>query len=316
MGLNFRRLFRRQPRSRAEIAGSFFSAARAASRSHDATIASFRDAEAFGWHVLPVHFYSPVPQLDALDEAVWERRYDALPGIAWSEDDARDTLHALGRYGPEIRALIDRKAPGFDESNRSFTGSDGWLLYAIVRARRPKRIIEVGSGMSTAIALHALEANGGGAFTAIEPFPNDMVTELARRQRIDLVVQPVQAVAYQVFEQLEAGDILFIDSSHVSKIGSDVNFEILQVLPRLKPGVMIHFHDIFLPYEYPESWVRDLHLFWNEQYLLAAFMAFNSDFRTYARSAVLAEEPYAASYCEAFGELARPGGSFWIERVR
>lgn len=301
---------------RTAIANKVFEAAREASETHDATIHVFKDSEAFGWHLFPAHFYSPLPNISGLDSAVWQQRFDALPGIQWPEDAARRTLTVLGLCGPEIRDLVALGAQGFDDGNTSFSGSDAALLYAIVRARRPRRMVEIGSGNSTAIALHALAANGTGTFTAIEPYPSAMVQGLADAGRITLVADFVQKVPYDVFTALDAGDILFIDSSHVSKIGSDVNHEILQILPRLKPGVMIHFHDIFLPGEYPESWVRDLHLFWNEQYVLAAFMAFNSDFRTYARSAILGDEPYAALYADAFGEPARPGCSFWIERVR
>jgi hypothetical protein len=117
-----------------------------------------------------------------------------------------------------------------------------------------------------------------------------------------------------VFERLEAGDILFIDSSHVVKTGSDVNYLFLEVLPRLKPGVVIHVHDIFLPHEFPKAWVMDLHLFWTEQYLLQAFLTHNAEFE------VLFANAYMGARHQTEMQRTFPrsqwwgGGSFWLRR--
>jgi hypothetical protein len=138
----------------------------------------------------------------------------------------------------------------------------------------------------------------------------------------NLLVTAVQDVPFSVFESLDRGDILFIDSSHVLKIGSDVQFEFLEILPRLRAGVHIHIHDIFIPQEYPESWIREHRWFWSEQYLLEAFLAFNQSFEiTWAGRYMHVRYPERlrsafSSYAESdrTGERNWPA-SFWMERV-
>ena len=118
------------------------------------------------------------------------------------------------------------------------------------------------------------------------------------------------------FLQLEENDILFVDSSHVSKVGSDVNYEILEILPRLKPGVLVHLHDIFLPFEYPKRWIKELNIFWNEQYLFHAFMAFNCEFQVVWAGSWMHwkyPEKLTAAFPSYDPALTQPG-SFWIQR--
>ena len=208
---------------------------------------------------------------------------------------------------------------------------DAFILHALIRDLKPKRIIEIGSGFSTMIAGDALRKNEeDGAepchFTAIEPYPNPSV-----RAGIDgvteLVEKKVQDVPVERFEELGPNDILFIDSSHVLKVGSDVYYEFLEILPRIQSGVYVHVHDIFLPWDYPRSWIVDKQRFWNEQYLLQAFLACNTDFEVLWGSAFMRRRhPDAVAKCfdtfppkwwnDEMDPAARGGASFWIQRVR
>jgi hypothetical protein len=150
--------------------------------------------------------------------------------------------------------------------------------------------------------------------TCIEPYPAPFLQDGFPGMG-DLIAKRVQEVPFDFFQQLEENDILFIDSSHVSKCGSDVNYELLEVVPRLKPGVIVHVHDIFLPGEFPREWMREQLLFWNEQYLLHAFLAFNADFE------VLLMNNYLGKYHGDALKAALPssnwwgGGSFWFRRM-
>ena len=160
--------------------------------------------------------------------------------------------------------------------NGSFDSVDGEVLYCLVRHLKPHRVVEIGSGWSTLLTAQALRKNNGPCyFEAIEPYPNSMVR--SGIPGLDLLTtKTVQDVPLNTFTSLCKNDILFIDSSHVAMIGSDVVFELCEILPRLKPGVVVHFHDIFLPNEYKRSQVMHFRMFWNEQYMLQAMLANSS----------------------------------------
>lgn len=159
---------------------------------------------------------------------------------------------------------------------------DGDVLYLMVRHLKPRRMIEIGSGYSTLAAGAALVKNAEETgvvcdFTAIEPYPGKHISS-GVPGLTTLLPKPVQAINLDTFASLEENDILFIDSTHVVMIDSDVVYEVLEILPRLRPGVVVHFHDIFLPYDYPENWIRSWGFFWNEAYMLQAFLAHNDRF--------------------------------------
>ena len=137
----------------------------------------------------------------------------------------------------------------------------------MLRAVKPARVVEVGAGVSTAVALAALSRNGSGTITCIEPYPRAAL----RRLPITLVESPVQSVPQDYFTTLQAGDVLFIDSTHVVRVGGDVNLIVLEILPRLSPGVLVHFHDIYLPYDYPPDLFASLWS-WNETSLIRAYL--------------------------------------------
>ena len=280
----------------------------------------FSRLQALGWHLLPAHFYSPVPDTSSLPPELWGARFDDVPGWSLNEPVQLDILSNLAQFAGELEEL--RKGSGdsggFDWNNSAFNAADASLYYGVIRLFRPARIIEVGAGHSTCIAALAALRNGATALEAIEPYPQAFLTAgVPGLQK--LIQQPVQAVPPATFSALEANDILFVDSSHVCKVGSDVNYLILQILPRLKPGVIVHFHDIFLPWNMPRDWIERHHLFWNEQYLLLAFLQGNKDFEVILASHYLGmchpqQLKQAFPYVDI--TLQSPGGgSFWIRRI-
>jgi hypothetical protein len=273
--------------------------------------------EAWGIQVSPTHFYSPIPDTRHLELGLWEQA-SPLAGVRF---DARRQIELVERilsdYSAEV-AELPREDTGnthdFYLENGSFGGTDAFVLYCMIRHFRPARIIEVGSGYSTRLIVRAADRYGGADLTCIEPFPDaDLAT--GRIGVGDLLAKNVQSVPLSVFEGLEPNDLLFIDSSHVAKIGSDVNYLVLEVLPNLNRGVLVHFHDIFLPWEYPREWVMRERRFWNEQYLVHAFLVLNDYFDILAAMTML-ERRFPQRFREAFPPNCRiGGGSLWLQRI-
>lgn len=272
------------------------------------------------------HFYSPVVDpADMLAAAtqIWpESPADPL-GIDFNDSSHREILAELfPRFLPDydFPETVDdpENTQRFFTCNSQFSWLDARALFVLLRAWRPARIVEVGSGYSSLLMAETNRRFLGGScrIDCIEPYPRPFllagVPGLA-----NLVRARVQEVAPAYFEQLRAGDILFIDSSHVAKTGSDVNYLYFEILPRLASGVRVHVHDIFLPNDYPREWVIDENRSWNEQYLLRALLMHSQAFR------VLFGCSYAFTrHFEALrSALAHPrghvfaGGSFWIEKT-
>ena len=182
-------------------------------------------------------------------------------------------------------------------------------------------IIEIGAGWSTLVSLDAIARNRDEdpdytcELTSIEPYPRDFLHDLGDDHR--LVNALVQDVPLDVFAQLEAGDILFVDSSHVVKIGSDAQYEFLEVIPRVAPGVLVQVHDIFFPTDYPPIFVKQWQRFFNEQYVLQAFLSYNSAFEVRWCGSWMAHH-HPDLLAEAFPSFGRGGmwpSSFWMERI-
>ncbi|HET9235087.1 MAG TPA: class I SAM-dependent methyltransferase [Candidatus Eisenbacteria bacterium] len=282
----------------------------------------FRILERLGVHLTPNHYHFPIPDTGRLPEALWSRQ-SGLPGLDMNVEGQLVLLDLLAeRYGSEMAGLprTAREAKsGFYLENRHFETVDAEIYYGLIRDRAPRRILEVGSGFSTRLALIALEKNRldgrPGSITLCDPEPPSWAK--AGEGALERVITArVQDLPLETFTRLTASDMLFIDSSHVLAIGSDVQFLFLEVLPRLTPGVLVHVHDIFLPAEYPKYWVRDRLRFWNEQYLLQAFLALNDRFRvTWASHWMALRHPERlARAIPSFGPGRSPG-SFWMERV-
>ena len=233
--------------------------------------------------VPPGHFYSPIPSLNELPAQLFASGPPReLPAIDLDEPGQLALLEKLKVFYPDqpFQAL---KTPGhrYYFENGFYSYSDGILLHCLIRHLQPRRIIEVGSGFSTAVMLDTNQQflEGSVTITCIEPYPRVLESLLtdADRGSVTVLPQRLQDVPLSTFAALTAGDILFIDSTHVSKTGSDVNYALFSVLPSLQPGVFIHFHDIFYPFEYPEAWVREGRA-WNEAYALRAFLQYNRSF--------------------------------------
>ena len=278
-----------------------------------------------GFHVIQVHFYSPIPETRTLTDDLWEQPSETI-GIDWNE---RAQVELLSTFKGSFKGEYDRfpveRTESYDRfslSNSSFGQVDAEILYSMIRYYKPGKIMEIGSGHSTLLAAQAVRVNAerGGhecELIAIDPYPDDALKRgfpgLSR-----VVDQPVQSVPLSEFTKLGDNDILFIDSSHVLKIGSDVQYEFLQILPRIGRGTLVHIHDIFLPAEYPRQSVIEQHNFWTEQYLLQAFLAFNSHFQVLWSSNYM-HLSHADNLKEAFRSYASDpstgGGSFWMRRV-
>ena len=181
-------------------------------------------------------------------------------------------------------------------------------------------IIEIGSGFSTACMLDAIEREGlETTIICVEPFPQRLRSTLTDRDtdRVTIIEAMVQTTAPEMYDTLEAGDILFIDSSHVAKTGSDVNYLFFEILPRLRKGVIIHVHDIYLPDEYPREWVIDENRSWNEQYVLRALLMYSTTFKVifgswyaFRKFPELVSAALNLPDGSAFG-----GGSIWLRKV-
>jgi len=224
------------------------------------------------------HYYDPQIRFPTYDD---ETERD-LPGIDLNESGQRRFLEKLV-YAHELAGIpLDGQSTDyfhFGGSNNQFGPGDAEIWYQVVRALKPRRIVEIGSGWSTKLAHQACEKNmRDGAppcsHTCIEPYEDRGL----RRMGIHLVRERVEDMDLKLFDSLAAGDILFIDSTHIIRPHGDVTREYLQILPRLKPGVVVHVHDIFTPRNYPRRWIVDELRFWNEQYLLEAFLTGNDKF--------------------------------------
>ena len=273
--------------------------------------------------VFPVrdHYYEPMFHPKHLHRPLDAPR--ALPGIRM-DDDTQLALLARFHFQDELRAIpMQPSGPaGFGYDNPNFRAGDAEYLYCMIRHFRPARLVEIGSGMSTLMAQLAIEANHREdpsytcAHVCVEPYE---MAWLERLPGIRVMRDRVENMRYELFEELRADDILFIDSSHVIRPQGDVLTEYLDILPRLAAGVFVHVHDIFTPRDYPAVWIVDQVRLWNEQYLLEAFVSHNDAFRVvgalnHLRHAHPAE---LAKALPVFG--ADPGryepGSFWMQRV-
>lgn len=274
-------------------------------------------------YVPPGHFYSPIVNPAEADAHLRRKESCAdqsqLPGIVVD-------LLAMGRefrsFGPFLREMPfthSASAPfRYRFDNDAYSWMDASVLYCMLRKYRPKRLVEIGSGWSSACTIDTLERflPGHCEVTFIEPHPQ-LLSELVGHssERIKLYDCPVQEVDLSVFSTLEDGDFLFIDSTHVVKTGSDVCYEMFEVLPTLKPGVHVHFHDVFWPFEYPRSWAVEENKSWNEIYLLRAFLQENDRWRITFFNDFFAKHS-GDLITSIYPDLLRnTGGALWLQKL-
>lgn len=271
--------------------------------------------------VPPGHFYSPIPAIAEVQQdhaRLFQAPVRTLPGISLNEQRQLDLLAGFKPYYAEL-CFPEEKEPGqrYFYNNRFYSYSDAIFLYFMLRHLRPKRVIEVGSGFSSCVTLDTNDRFLGGNVrcTFIEPYPDRLLSLLqpGDAARIEIVRQRIQDVPLERVLELEAGDILFVDSTHVAKIGSDVSYIFSEILPALVPGVHVHFHDVFYPFEYPPEWVYGGRA-WSEAYLLRAFLSYNRDFAIVLFNTFL-EQFHREMFASEFPLCLRnTGGSIWIRR--
>jgi hypothetical protein len=272
--------------------------------------------------VPPGHFYSPVPSRGDVEEHLARQKHKSmlapLPAIRMDDQTQLDFLRRLETYYPKVpfRATpTEGLLYHLDNPNYSYT--DGIVLFCALNHLRPHRLIEIGSGFSTCAILDTNRHSLGSQtqITSIEPHAELLRSLIAKsNDSITIVERKLQDTQLEVFDQLSAGDILFIDSTHISKVGSDVNYIIFEILPRLNPGVVIQIHDIYLAYEYPDVWLREGRA-WNEAYLLRAFLEYNEHFRILMFASYMqnAHEEWFREHMP--DTLLNKGGCFWMEKI-
>ncbi len=268
------------------------------------------------------HYYSTVVSLEKIklrQNEIWKSPItENIEGIDLRIGEQLQLVEKLTVYYPDI-PFTDKKQEKlrYYFNNSYYSHNDGLILYSIIRHFKPKNIIEIGSGYSSAVMMDTNELflNGNINLTFIEPYAGDRLNALMTetdKKNTTLIQEDVQLVPLDVFKNLKQGDILFIDSTHAVKTGSDINYILFEILPVLSKGVLIHFHDIYFPFEYPKSWVLD-GFGWNEAYFLKAFLMYNMNFKI-----VLFSDYLSKFHKEAFQDMPEPyksnGSNLWIEK--
>lgn len=268
------------------------------------------------------HYYSPIPEKEDVLAFCNSRKAPPkeLPGIALN---AEGQLKLLNEYIPFYKDLPFPEKQNAEcryyYENPFFSYSDAIFLYSFLRKQQPKRIVEIGSGYSSAVILDTVDRffPRRPEITFVEPYPDRLNSLLQKSDdgKVKIVEKKVQEVPTDVFSALQPGDLLFIDSSHVVKCRSDLYFLMFEVMPSLPAGVFVHFHDIFYPFEYPSEWLKK-GVYWNENYFLHAFLSYNSEwsihfFNTYVslffNDFIKDKMPLCAR---------NPGGSLYLQRIK
>lgn len=265
------------------------------------------------------HFYSLYPDVERLQDKK-DVYYDLNRQIYGIDFREQEQLEILKRMTEVYLNVPDwrKDCAGYRAKygNPSLSPGDMIGLCSMLQVLRPKKMIEVGSGWSSAVSLDTNEFLLGNklSLSFIEPYPQLLRSVLKESDDIDLRVQGLEDVDLDFFQQLESGDILFIDSTHVSKMGSDVNYLFFEILPRLKEGVYVHLHDIFYPFEYPWNWIAKEGMVWNELYLLRAFLQNNSEWEIVFFQNMM-EKKHKEIFLEKWPvDMPIHGGSFWMQK--
>jgi len=267
------------------------------------------------------HFYSPVidpAEAHVARSRIWRENPEDPLGINFRPSEQHALLRSLSVLAEDFDYPENASRSGdvhFHERNGKFEGLDARMLFCLLRYLQPTRVVEVGSGFSSLLAadVNTRFLGSSAQITCIEPFPPDFLKRPISGIH-QILEEKVQDVPLKMFEELRENDILFIDSSHVVKTGSDVTFLQLEVLPRLRDGVVIHIHDIFLPEDYPMEWVLGEQRSWSEQYLVRALLTFSYGFAiVFACHYAFLRLP--SEICAVFGRLYG-GGSLWLRRTR
>ena len=272
----------------------------------------------FGIAVLRHHYYSPVVYPTDIEKSLDAPR--ELPGMNFNVKEQLELVRQF-RYHDELLSIPLKKPDGlaFGYHNRSFGPGDAEMLYNMIRHFKPRRFVEIGCGNSTLIALLAQDRNrqDDPAYTCrhicVEPYEQPWLEKLD----VEVIRERIERIDASIVESLQSNDILFIDSSHVLRPQGDVVHEFLYLLGLLRPGVIVHAHDIFTPRDYPSAWILEERRLWNEQYILEAFLSFNAAFEVLVMMNYLAHEyiDRLANACPILLKEPRSEpGSFWFRR--
>ena len=269
--------------------------------------------------VMPVldHYYEPLFNPKHLRYSLRKERF--LPGINFNEEEQLDILNKFNYNGELLKFPIEKtnNVREYCYNVGSFLSGDAEYLYSMIRYFKPNKIIEIGSGNSTLMARNAINKNISESpeqyceHICIEPYEQPWLEEIG----VKVIRKKVEDVGIEMFKQLKKNDILFIDSSHIIRPQGDVLFEYLEILPSLDKGVIIHIHDIFTPRDYLDEWFGEY--FWNEQYLLEAFLSNNKDFRIIGATNYLSHKykEMFSSKCPIYKfQAGREPGSFYMVR--
>jgi len=270
------------------------------------------------------HYYSTVVSIDEIKSRhleIWkELDEDGIPGINLNEEGQIKLFRSLSKYYNELPFKSEKQTNlKYYFKNNYYSYNDGIILYSMIRSFKPKRIIEIGSGFSSANMLDTNELffNNQISLLFIEPFPEERLNQLINKtdqNQTKIIQSKVQEVPLNVFKELQAGDILFVDSSHAVKTGSDVNYILFDILPSLQEGVLVHFHDIHYPFEYPKDWVFK-GIGWNETYFLKAFLMYNNKFKIRLFTEYLDRHHHEKTFMNMPFYHKGSGSSLWIEKI-
>ncbi len=272
-----------------------------------------------GWP--PGHFYSPLPDLEIVkktEHKIWKELNNEVKGIDLREKQQLELLRNISHYYHQQPWQDEKKDDlRYYFFNPNFTYGESLILFGMIMHLKPKNIIEIGSGYSSCVTLDTNELffNNSISLTFIEPYTELLISLLKQgdRDTISIIESDLQDVDTNIYSSLKNGDILFIDSTHVAKIGSDVNHIFFEILPQLNSGVYIHFHDIYFPFEYPKNWVYQGRA-WNEAYLLRAFLQNNDQFEIVLFNSFIGN--FHKPMLEQIMPLAAktPGSSIWLRK--
>lgn len=283
----------------------------------------FQFFQKMGIHITPNHFYFPIPDTRNLKNELWLKHSDMI-GININDEMQ---INLLSEFCSKFKKEYDKFPINQTEipykyfvTNNFFRVVDGEIYYCMIRFFKPKKIIEVGGGYSTYIAAEAIlknkkEDGKESELIVIDPYPNKLLKE-GFPGLTKVIETKTENIKISQFQELQENDILFIDTSHVIKIGNDVQYLYSEVLPRINKGVLVHIHDIFLPGHYPKEWVMERTCFWNEQYLLQAFLTYNNKFEIVLSNSYLhrKHQDILENMFRTYNARGISPSSFWIKR--
>jgi predicted O-methyltransferase YrrM len=270
--------------------------------------------------VPPGHFYSSVNSIEWIkenQEKIFKKIPDSIPGIELNESHQQELLKEFIKYYAEFNFSnkpSDKNRYYLD--NGFFLYSDAFFLFSMLKYYKPQRIIEIGSGFSSALMLDVNDKilHNSIDFTFIEPFQSRLKKILRTNDKYILIEKPIQEIENEVFHELKKNDILFVDSSHVVKAGSDVQDILFRILPILNKGVLIHFHDILYPFQYSKNMLIDKKIDWNESYFLRAFLMYNNKYSIELFNSYLSFK-YSSLFKQYMPFCTEViGGSLWLRK--